>query len=97
MAELADLSTPALIALGILAAVSLSLMVAGIIAVSRTDREHLPGGLPRVVWFLVCLVQFVGPLTFFILRRRERRMAEESPQRQSSTPGDDGIIDTLYG
>lgn len=97
MAELSELPTPALIALGILATMSLSLMIAGLIAVSRTEAEHLPGGLPRVVWFLLCLVQFVGPLTFFILRRRERRMAEGSPRPQTSTSGDDGIIDTLYG
>lgn len=95
MAELSQLPTAALIALGILAAASLSLMVAGFISVSRTDAVHLPGGLPRVVWLVVCLVQFVGPLTFFILRRRERKMPERSPQPQPS--GDDGIIDILYG
>lgn len=95
MAELPELPAPALIALGTLAAASLGLMVAGFIGVSRTDREHLPGGLPRAAWLLLCLVQFVGPLAFFLLRRRERRMAEAAPQPQPQAST--GIIDMLYG
>lgn len=95
MADLANLSTPLLITVGLLSFVSISLFLAGIVAVARTPVEHLPGGLPRPAWLAICVIQFVGPAAFFILRRRERKLA--SAEEQQSLAGGTSIIDTLYG
>ncbi|WP_187117623.1 PLDc N-terminal domain-containing protein [Flaviflexus massiliensis] len=70
-----DLSPAVWVGLGILAAVSLGLLVAAVIAVIRTPEDGLPEELSRVAWILICLVQFAGPIAFFVLRARHRREA----------------------
>ena len=102
MADLASLPTPLLITVGLLSFVSVTLCLAGIAAVARTPLEHLPGSLPRPVWFAICVIQFVGPVVFFILRRRERALAQ-SEEAQTDVSAEHGavraaeLVERLYG
>ena len=97
-AELPDLPVFALVGIGILAFVSITLCIAGIIAVAKTHERELPGGLHRAVWILICFIQFVGPIAFFVLRRRERGMVvDEVKASDLREPDDHGIIGRLYG
>lgn len=96
--ELPDIPTTALVGLAVLAFVSLTLCFAGIIAVAKTPERALPGGLHRAVWILICFIQFVGPIVFFVLRRRERGMVvDEVKASDLPEPDDHGIIERLYG
>lgn len=96
--ELPDMPTAALIGIGILALISLTLCFAGIIAVAKTPERELPGSLHRAVWILICFIQFVGPIVFFVLRRRERGMViDEVKASDLPEPDDQGIIERLYG
>ena len=97
--EIPDLPTPVLIVLGVVAVISILLLVAGLIGVYSTEERHLPGGLRRPAWYLLCFVNIVGPLAFFILRRREQALSNSSETERSGSDnaGTGDIIERLYG
>lgn len=68
--------------LGLLAAVQLGLLIAGLVTVLRTPAERLTA--PRVVWALICFVQFVGPIVFFVAGRKP---APATPATAPNEPG----------
>lgn len=88
-----DFSPTAWVIVGILIAVEVVLLVTALIMVSRTPSERLT--LPRVAWILLCFVQIIGPIAFFMLGRKPAPIEEIAPaQRRDSNI--DAAIDELY-
>lgn len=65
---LLDLPVAAWIALGLLVVISLGLLIAAEYTIFTTPIERLT--LPRWAWALISLVQFIGPIAFFVAGRR---------------------------
>lgn len=88
-----DFSPTAWVIIGMLIAVEVVLLVTALIMVSRTPSERLT--LPRVAWILLCFVQIIGPIAFFVLGRKPAPIEETAPaQRRDSNI--DAAIDELY-
>ena len=51
--------------------------------------------MPKWAWALLCLIQFVGPIVFFVAGRTPAPMADASVPDPRTTP--DRVIDSLYG
>ncbi len=84
----------ALIALAAL--VSVALLIAALIVLFRTPVERLTA--PRVVWLLICFINFVGPIAFLAAGRKPATIDVAAPP----PPIDGGnqrakVIDELYG
>jgi protein-S-isoprenylcysteine O-methyltransferase Ste14 len=79
-----------LVALGL---VELGLLAAAWIVLFRTPAERLT--MPKWAWALLCLIQFVGPIVFFVAGRKPAPMADTSVSEPTATP--DTVIDGLYG
>lgn len=99
--EIPELPVPLLAALSVLIAVSVTVLTLGLRAVHSTPRVHLPGGLSRNLWRLLCFITIVGPAAFFVLRRRERRLADGPSHAPDPMPRGQSdhhdIVTTLYG
>lgn len=89
-----DFSPTAWVIIGILIAVEVVLFVTALIMVSRTPSERLT--LPRVAWILLCFVQIIGPIAFFVLGRKPAPI-EDTTLAQRRTSNVDSTIDELYG
>ena len=72
--------------------VELGLLAAAWIVLFRTPADRLT--MPKWAWALLCLIQFVGPIVFFVAGRKPATMTESVPE-PSTTP--DTVIDSLYG
>lgn len=73
--------------------VELGLLAAAWIVLFRTPAERLT--MPKWAWALLCLIQFVGPIVFFVAGRKPATMSDPSVSEPSTTP--DTVIDSLYG
>lgn len=88
-----ELTTAQLVLVIVLGTVQLGLMLIGLITLFRTPAERLTA--PRIVWVLVCLVQFVGPIVFLVVGRKPESAVE--PQRPAQAgPVLDRLIAELY-
>lgn len=76
-----------------LAIVEFGLLAAAWIVLYRTPTERLT--LPKWGWALLCLIQFVGPIVFFVAGRKPPSMADAGAQAPTTTP--DTVIGSLYG
>ncbi|MGL5247359.1 MAG: PLDc N-terminal domain-containing protein, partial [Brooklawnia sp.] len=76
-----ELTTTQLVIIVVLGTVQLGLLLAGLITVARTPKEQLSA--PRIVWILICFVQFIGPIVFFVAGRKPKTAAE--PPRAAQT------------
>ena len=63
-----DLSTGAKVGTIVAATVQLSLLVAALTDLRRRDPAQVKG--PRWAWALASFVNFVGPISYFLLGRR---------------------------
>lgn len=88
-----DLDPGAWVLLGLLAAVQLGLLLAGLITVLRTPAERLTA--PKVVWALICFVQFVGPIVFFVAGRKPAPAAAPAPAADQASVVD-RVVAELY-
>ena len=73
--------------------VELGLLAAAWIVLFRTPAERLT--MPKWAWALLCLIQFVGPIVFFVAGRKPAPMRDTGVPEPSTTP--DTVIDSLYG
>ncbi|MHA7985212.1 PLD nuclease N-terminal domain-containing protein [Rathayibacter sp. CAU 1779] len=64
----ADLPTPSKIGVAVAALVQVSLAVAAFVDLARRDRDEVRG--PKAVWIPVILVNWVGPVVYFLAGRR---------------------------
>ena len=76
-----------------LVVVEFGLLAAAWIVLFRTPAERLT--LPKWGWALLCLIQFVGPIVFFVAGRKPAPMADTVAPAPTTTP--DTVIDSLYG
>ena len=63
-----DLSPAARVEGIVAATVQVSLLVAALTDLRRRDPDQVRG--PRWAWALACFVNFVGPISYFLLGRR---------------------------
>jgi hypothetical protein len=61
--KFSELSMPARVGVVLLGAVQLTLLITAQIDISRRPAEQVNG--PKAVWRLVCLINFIGPLSYF--------------------------------
>ncbi|NNC12176.1 PLDc_N domain-containing protein [Planctomonas sp. JC2975] len=64
----ADLPTPSKVAVVVAVIVQVSLTVAGFVDLARRDQDEVRG--PKPVWIPVILVNWVGPMVYFLAGRR---------------------------
>jgi hypothetical protein len=76
-----------------LVVVEFGLLAAAWIVLFRTPAERLT--LPKWAWALLCLIQFVGPIVFFVAGRKPAAIADTTVPEPGTTP--DHVIDSLYG
>jgi hypothetical protein len=76
-----------------LVVVEFGLLAAAWIVLFRSPAERLT--LPKWAWALLCLIQFVGPIVFFVAGRKPAAMADTSVTDPSTTAST--VIDSLYG
>lgn len=90
----------ALVALGILIVVELTLLVIGVVAWSGTPDDHMPPP-NRWLWLaIVVLLQIFGPIAFLISRRSQAKYAmtdDATPAPPAPRPSSDATVDLLYG
>lgn len=91
---MADLTTWQLVLIGVLGAVQIGLMLAGLITVLRTPAGRLTA--PRIVWALICFIQFIGPIVFFAAGRKPVTPPDAPPPGQASSVVD-RVVAELYG
>ena len=77
-----------------LAVVEFSLLIAAWVVLFRTPAARLT--LPKWVWALICLVQFVGPIAFFAVGRTPKPVAETVPRPDAGSTTA-RVVDDLYG
>jgi phospholipase D-like protein len=65
-----ELSTPGRVGTGVLGTVQLALLVAAQVDIQRRSAREINGS--KTVWRLVCLLNFVGPLSYYRWGRRRR-------------------------
>ena len=66
--KFSDRSIPSKIALVLLGAAQVTLLIAAQVDIQRRPAEHINGSKAR--WRLLCLINFVGPLSYFRWGRR---------------------------
>lgn len=88
--ELNGIAIAGIVALG---AVELGLLVAAWVVMFRTPNDRLT--LPKWAWALLCLIQFVGPIVFFVAGRKPAPVADVPAVEPGATA--DRVIDSLYG
>ena len=88
-----ELTTTQLVIIVVLGTVQLGLLLAGLITVARTPKEQLSA--PRIVWILICFVQFVSPFVFFVAGRK-RKTAAEPPHAAQTGPILDRVVAEHY-
>jgi hypothetical protein len=67
--EFSELSGPLQIGIVLIGAAQLTLMIAAQLDIQRRPAERVNG--PKTMWRLVCLLNFVGPLSYFRWGRRD--------------------------
>jgi hypothetical protein len=77
-----------------LVVVEFALLIAAWIVLFRTPAARLT--LPKWVWALICLVQFVGPIAFFAVGRKPKPVAEAAPHPDAASTTA-RVVDDLYG
>ena len=88
-----DLTTTQLVLIGVLVTLQFGLLLAGLITVARTPQERLTA--PRIVWTLVCFIQVVVPIVFFVAGRKPKTAVE--PQRATeASPILDRVVAEFY-
>ncbi len=88
-----ELTTAQLVLVILLGTIQLGLLLVGLITLFRTPAERLTA--PRIVWVLVCLVQFVGPIVFLVVGRKPKPAAEQQRAAEAG-PVLDRLIAELY-
>lgn len=88
-----DVPTWQLVLLGVLATIQIALMIVALVRLFRTPTAQLSA--PRVVWFLVCFVQFAGPIAFLLFGRRPTALAD--PVGSAPAERTQQVVDELYG
>jgi hypothetical protein len=68
-----ELSVPSRVGVSILGTIQLGLLVAAQVDIQRRDAGDVNGS--KALWRLVCLLNFIGPLTYFRWGRRRREGA----------------------
>lgn len=89
-----DLSTVQWILVGLLVAAQLTLLIAGLVSVLRTPAERLTA--PKVVWALICFVQFIGPIAYFVAGRKPAPASEPAQMPPAQRPATSRVVDELY-
>jgi hypothetical protein len=63
-----ELSVPSRVGVSVLGTIQLGLLVAAQVDIQRRDAGEVNGS--KALWRLVCLLNFIGPLTYFRWGRR---------------------------
>ena len=63
-----ELSTPSRVGVSLLGTVQLALLIAAQVDIGRRSEREINGS--KAVWRLVCLLNFIGPLSYFWWGRR---------------------------
>ena len=93
---LAQLSTPALIALGALAVLQIVLDVVAFVDLYRRPVEQVVFGNKWVWVAIVLLVSTIGPILYLAIGRKAAPTTEVRPAAPASTRAE-SAADTLYG
>ncbi len=88
-----ELNGAAIAAIVVVGIVELGLLVAAWIVLFRTPNERLT--LPKWGWALLCLIQVVGPIVFFVAGRKPAVVPDVQTAAPDATA--DRVIDNLYG
>jgi hypothetical protein len=87
-------STTEIALLAALVVVEFGLLAAAWIVLFRTPTARLT--LPKWVWAVICLVQFIGPIVFFAVGRKAQQVADTEP-RPDATTNTERVLGDLYG
>ena len=87
-------STTEIVLLAALVVVEFGLLVASWIVLFRTSAARLT--LPKWVWAVICLVQFIGPIAFFAVGRKAQEVPDTEP-RPNATTSTERVLGDLYG
>jgi hypothetical protein len=69
--KFSELSVPRRVGIVVLGAIQLTLLFAAQIDIQRRPADQINGA--KMMWRLVCLINFVGPLSYFRWGRRSDR------------------------
>jgi hypothetical protein len=89
-----QLSTTQIVLLAALVVVEFGLLIASWIVLFRTPPARLT--LPKWVWAVICLVQFVGPIAFFAVGRKAQEVTDTEPHPDTTT-STERVLGDLYG
>jgi hypothetical protein len=70
MAEKAPRSARSRVGLGVLGAIQIALLIAAQVDIQRRSAREINGS--KTVWRLVCLINFIGPLSYYRWGRAPR-------------------------
>lgn len=93
--DLSTLSTGAIVAIGVLIAVQLTLWVVAVVVLVRTPRDRLGFGRKWPWLLIIVLVNLVGPIVFLAAGRRPVPAGNEPATEPRSDPAH--TVRTLYG
>ena len=95
MEKLLALPVAALVALGVLIVVQLSLQVIAVVDVVKQRAERLT--LPKWAWVaIIVLGEILGPIIYFVAGRRPATLVEAAPRRPAASRAENAA-DALYG
>jgi hypothetical protein len=66
-----ELSVPRRVGIVVLGAIQLTLLIVAQVDIQRRAADEVNG--PKALWRLLCLINFVGPLSYFRWGRRSGR------------------------
>jgi len=95
MGKLLELPVVALVAIGVLIVVQLSLQVFAVVDVVKRRAEQLT--LPKWGWVaIIVLGEILGPIIYLVAGRKPTPAAEIAPQRPAASRAENAA-DALYG
>lgn len=95
MDKLLTLPVPALVALGLLVVVQLSLQVFAVVDVVKRAAEQLT--LPKWGWVaIIVLGEILGPIIYLVAGRKPAPVTEIAPHRPAASRSENAA-DALYG
>ena len=87
-------TTTEILLIAALAVVEFGLLISAWIVLFRTPNARLT--LPKWIWALICVVQFVGPIAFFAVGRKPKPVIETAPHPDAASTTA-RVVDDLYG
>ena len=94
--SLSQIPVWALVALGVLAAVQITVEIVAIVDLIRRPAEQVVGGRKWLWAVLILFVNLVGAIVYFAAGRRPAPAVEQAPEAPASERAA-GAVDKLYG